>query len=78
MPPSFQSIFSVEKTYQDDFVLQSTIRYAHNKRYLESCALEYHFEVLRIDNITLRKQKNELIEGYLVLLRKIKSPQHLE
>lgn len=63
-------IFTVEKTYENNFILQTSIRYAHNKHYLELCANACHLDVLRIDNVVLREQKKEPIEGYLVLLRR--------
>ncbi|MDP1573799.1 MAG: tetratricopeptide repeat protein [Coxiellaceae bacterium] len=61
-------IFTVEKTFEADFVLQKSIRYAHNKKYLESLIQENHFQLLRFDTIALRKQKSAWIEGYLVLV----------
>ena len=63
--------FTVEKTYQPSFILQQTIRYAHNKKYLKSLIKNHEFQILRFDNIVLRKQFNTDVEGYLVLLKKI-------
>ena len=63
-------IFTVEKTYEPTFILQPSIRYAHSKNYLESLIQRTGFELLRLDNLQLRKQKNAWIEGYLVLTRK--------
>lgn len=63
-------IFTVEKTFDQNFILQKSIRYAHSKPYLESLAKAHKFEILRFGNIQLRKQKNEPIEGYLVLLQR--------
>src|SRR3990167_2896178 len=63
-------IFTVEKTHESDFILQKTIRYAHRREYLLANAIQFHFDVLRLENITLRQQKNDVIDGYLVLLKK--------
>ena len=62
--------FTVEKTHSNDFILQTSIRYAHSKIYLEKLITQTGFSVVRFDNIVLRKQRNEPIEGYLILLRK--------
>lgn len=63
-------IFTVEKTFENDFILQSSIRYAHSRAYLEKLILNNGFEIVRFDNLELRKQRNEPVEGYLVLLKK--------
>lgn len=62
-------IFTVEKTYEKDFILQSSIRYAHNKQYLETLAALHAFDILRFETIQLRWQQNEPVEGYLVFLK---------
>lgn len=62
-------IFTVEKTHQNNFILQSTIRYAHHRDYLVSCATNHHFEIVTVDNIVLRQQQKKPIEGYMVLLK---------
>ena len=62
-------IFTVEKTHDQDFVLQETIRYAHSKKYLETLSADTHFTIAQIDNIILREQKNKPVEGYLVVLK---------
>lgn len=62
--------FSVEKGGPEDYKLQQSIRYAHSRPYLESLIKSYQFETLRLDNIILRKQKQQDVEGYIVLLQK--------
>lgn len=62
-------VFTVEKTNEKDFVLQTSIRYAHSKAYLDGLIALHHFEVVRFENIELRKQNGSPVEGYLVLLR---------
>ena len=64
-------IFTVEKTTEPNFILQPTVRYAHNKAYLESLMTANHFMALRIDNVILRMQKNVPVEGYLVVMKKV-------
>lgn len=63
-------IFTVEKSFNQDYTLQKTIRYAHSQTYIERLATQYCFDILRVDTIPLRKQKAEWIEGYLVALLK--------
>lgn len=64
-------IFTAEKTHQKNFLLQSSIRFAHNQSYLESLIEHYEFECICFENVILRKQKNESVEGYLVLTKRI-------
>ena len=61
--------FSVEKTHADPYILQPSIRYAHSKKYLETLIKENGFEMLRLDNLVLRKQKQKPVEGYLIVLK---------
>ncbi|OGT43745.1 MAG: hypothetical protein A3F13_08390 [Gammaproteobacteria bacterium RIFCSPHIGHO2_12_FULL_40_19] len=63
-------IFTVEKTTAENFVLQTSIRYAHSKDYLGALIALHHFEVMRFENVELRKQNNNPVEGYLVLLKR--------
>lgn len=63
--------FSVEKTTKSPYELKQTIRYGHSKPYLISLIKENNFEILKFNNIILRKQKKEPLEGYLVLLRSL-------
>jgi len=60
--------FTVEKTYTEPYELQKSIRYAHSKKYLTDLAEKTHFNILRFDNITLRKERNVPVEGYLIIL----------
>lgn len=62
--------FTVEKSFKESYALLPSVRYAHHKDYLCHLAAQYHFTVLRLDNIALRKQKADWIEGYFVLLAK--------
>lgn len=51
-----------------DFKLQKTARYWHSKRYIDQLAVEHGFTVHESKRITLRKQKNAPVEGYLFLI----------
>lgn len=62
--------FTVEKTNEENYILQKTIRYAHNKHYIETLIEKNDFITERFANITLRRQHGHPIEGYLVILRK--------
>lgn len=52
----------------DDYKLQKTARYWHSKRYIDELAIQNDFEVLESRRITLRKQKNFPVDGYLFIL----------
>lgn len=70
LKPDGYFAFSVEKTSEKDYILQQTIRYAHSEKYIRKLCEENELTLLRLDNIILRKQKNEPIEGYLVVLQR--------
>ena len=62
--------FTAEKTDEQDYTLQRTIRYAHNKHYIEALADKHDFKTERLANIILRRQHGQPVDGYLVILRK--------
>jgi len=74
LKPNGLFVFTVEKTYTEPYELQKTIRYAHSKRYLEDLARNTSFSWRRCNNIVLRKQHNNPVEGYLVVLVKENQP----
>ncbi|EKD91610.1 MAG: hypothetical protein ACD_29C00469G0001 [uncultured bacterium] len=63
-------IFTIEQTFENDFILQSSIRYAHSKIYINKLAATYGFKIIALDNIVIRKQRNAPVFGYLALLKK--------
>lgn len=64
-------LFSIEKTLATHpYVLQKTIRYAHNKNYIKSLCSECKLELLELNNVILRKQQKKPLEGYLFLVKK--------
>lgn len=72
LKPGGHLAFSVEKLSENNssYQLLQTIRYAHSKNYLETLSSNYGFEILGLDNIILRKQRETTIEGYAFLLKK--------
>lgn len=66
-------VFSVERGFEYPYHLQASLRYTHTKQYLEELIKKYHFNCLSLDNLILRHQQNEAVEGYLVLLQKKES-----
>ncbi len=69
LAPSGLFAFTVEKGQIEPYQLQETGRYAHTKHYIETLIQEHHFKTLRFDNLILRKQQKQPVEGYLVLLQ---------
>ncbi len=63
-------VFSVERCFDQDFILQPSIRYMHSKNYLQELALRHGFTIKILDNAILRQQQNKPVEGYVVLLEK--------
>src|SRR3989338_188604 len=61
--------FSIEKTHVANFVLQTTMRYAHSRIYIESLAKTYAFQIARFDNAVLRQNQGVDVEGYLIFLK---------
>ena len=60
-------IFTVEKTHAADFILQSSMRYAHNKSYLETLIQTHELRLIHSENCVLREQQRRPIEGYLMI-----------
>lgn len=69
LKPHGYFMFSVEKTTTEPYELKQTIRYSHSKKYLEQLISENNFTVIRFDNIVMRQQNRQAVEGYLVLLQ---------
>src|SRR5262249_55734599 len=56
--------FSVEGTDEADFVLRSTLRYAHSKGYLQKLAAQNQFAVELIEPQVIRRGVGADIDGY--------------
>ena len=66
--------FSVEATDEADFVLRSTLRYAHSIGYLEKLAEQHRFAVEIIEPQVIRRGDEADIDGYHVVMRAIVPP----
>ncbi len=52
------------------YILQTSIRYAHNPTYIESLASQHQLNLLTKQKITLRLQHNRPLEGLLYIFRR--------
>lgn len=62
--------FSIENTTAAPYVLQTTLRYAHNKNYIKTLSDACNFIIVCENNIILRHQQKKPMEGYLFILQK--------
>jgi predicted TPR repeat methyltransferase len=63
--------FSVESTLEEGYILQTTIRYAHNKKYIEQALQSSGFTQLCCQKHVLRTQQKEPVNGYLVVAQRV-------
>ncbi len=70
LKPGGYFVFSVEKGNHYPYHLQASLRYTHHKHYLEELIEAQQFKILRLENLVLRQQQQEAVEGYLVLLQR--------
>lgn len=65
--------FSIEKSYgaDNDYQLQTSIRYAHSKAYIQRLAQDNDFQIVSVENTVLRTQHKKPVEGYVFLLSKL-------
>ncbi len=64
-------IFNTEiTTTTTDFRMQQSGRFSHAKKYLDSLAKKYHFQIAYHATITSRQQQNKPVPGYLYVLKK--------
>jgi len=59
--------FSVESTSSADYILQTTIRYAHNKSYIESSLEGAGMRMLSCSRHVIRTQQKQAVYGYVVV-----------
>ena len=62
--------FSTEKGEKDDWLLRSTGRYAHHRRYICRMAEEHGWEKVEMRTARIRKEGDDWVFGNLFLLRK--------
>lgn len=66
-------MFSIEKQHGQDYHLTPTARFAHHPSYIQKMSQQYGFGIIHQENIALRTQQNQFIEGLIYVLEK--SPQ---
>lgn len=69
MRPNGLLLFSAEKSYDADFQLQQSIRYAHKPSYIKKSLDNFGFELIADENAILRKQRGADLHGHLFLAR---------
>jgi predicted TPR repeat methyltransferase len=65
-------LFSVESHMGDEpYHLRETGRYAHSLPYLRELSARHGFEEISADTVTLRLEKHQPVEGYVIALRRM-------
>ncbi len=62
-------IFNAEISEQENYVMTSSGRFAHHKKYIEKVAAENGFTILQYRKMILRTHNQTAVEGHLYLLR---------
>ena len=60
-------LFSTESVKNIDYILTSEVRYAHSTDYINQLAKLHKFNILRVENTTIRKK----VEGQLFILQRL-------
>lgn len=60
-------LFSTESVKNIDYILTSEVRYAHSENYIQQLARLHKFNILRVENTTIRKE----VEGQLFILQRL-------
>ena len=60
--------FSTEHRSGDSFLLETTGRYSHSKKYIETLCNKYEYKLSYFEKLPLRKEKNRTIPGGLYIL----------
>jgi predicted TPR repeat methyltransferase len=72
LPQSGLFVFSVEShTGDEPYHLRETGRYAHSLSYLHGLSAQHGFAVISADTVTLRLEKQQPVEGYVIALRRM-------
>jgi predicted TPR repeat methyltransferase len=61
--------FSVEATDEGDFILRTTLRYAHSVAYLEKLARDHRFILEKVEARVIRQENEVDVNGYLAVMR---------
>lgn len=70
LKPSGLFIFDIEKGENSDYQLTLSGRFAHTKRYIRQLAMQYSFQILKEDEVSIRTQNHKAVQGYLFVLRR--------
>ncbi|MFA6038634.1 MAG: tetratricopeptide repeat protein [Legionellales bacterium] len=62
-------VFTLERTDTHPYLLQKSMRFAHNEKYIENLAQIHGFEVLRHEHVVLRKQRNIPVASVIYVLK---------
>jgi predicted TPR repeat methyltransferase len=63
-------VFTIEADNSaSEFSLQKSVRYAHSKKYIETLADKYNYQVSAIENANLRNNMKQPIPGYCIALQ---------
>ena len=60
--------FSTEHGRGDSFLLETTGRYSHSKKYVETLCNKYEYKLSYFETLPLRKEKSRTIQGGLYIL----------
>lgn len=63
-------IFSVSKGTGDKYEMEKSGRFVHSDKYIKSI-IDQHFEIVEMDEVVLRKELNEDVQGLLFVLKKM-------
>jgi len=61
-------VFSTEHIEGDGFILETSGRYSHSKKYIESLCQKFDYRISHFEKADLRKEKNKFLTGGLYLL----------
>ena len=67
-------IFNTEINENEDYKMNQSGRFAHQKKYIEGLAKQNHFIVKHYEKAITRMQNNEPVYGHLYVLQCLKSP----
>jgi predicted TPR repeat methyltransferase len=63
-------VFTIEAENEaKEFSLQKSVRYAHNKNYIQTLADKYAYKITVIENAHLRNNMKQPIPGYCIALQ---------
>ncbi len=63
-------VFTTEKTYDNDYILQDNARFAHSFGYVSRCLDAQGFSLLAYENAQLRTHQRSYVEGLCYLVQK--------